>query len=593
MENSDDKKTWHEEIIKMFDFYTQTLNIRLNEKEKSKTVCGAVVSIIIILLFFLLVLYLLIDLTQKKNQFFTSNNLRYEDPPFFNITPDISQSSDNNEPFFFFSLAFYDNSNIDISLEELDKYFYIELQLQYLNTTSKVTKITNVYSMISCESKFYSSLEYFNMLKSFNNSTKTVKFTRKYYCINETLFEVGGDFVSIIYKYFSLKIKKCSNNPSPTKNCENNQNHINSFINKLNIDLVYSYYYIENLILNDIPLKYFTKTEKFKLSQNYYYKKDLYLSYSLIESAENLFLKFYGILSRRFITSQKTLLNYASVSSTYYALYLRSSYDYLYIFRNYKTFFVFISQLGGIWKFLVIIGSVLISKSNLKLMLNRLGNYIFVIISPANLDIIKRKENLDYYKSQGNDNFPNEFITSNNKSDKEAEIYLDIFKYERNKGLEISMNEVVLHNYFSSCLNKKNRNTMKLADQVEMEVVEKLDILKVLIFIKQFNYMKQMTFSKQSFLLGINRNNTLVYSNLKSLINKNKRFTMQISDDPIEMAKKRNEKEKKFLKGIRYYKVKPVLDKKIDYKILNMYKWNKKIISNYFRLKGDAEHYDE
>jgi len=578
-------------FIKVFDFYKNSLYLSLKGTNTSKTFCGGIISIFLIFLFLVILFYLFIDVSNKQNQYYTQSNLRYASAPNFNFTSSIDIYKEQGIPFFFFALSFYTNMQKAISIEEINQYFYFETQLQFIKNATST--ITNKYSVVLCDTNLSDSTGYLYLRSNNSEGSELNKKKILYYCLNETIYNVEGDFVLPIYRFLSIKLKDCKNNPNKNIICNTDKTQITNFIQDFNIDLIYSNYYVKKEILNDIPIEYFTKRNSIKISKILYQKIDYYLSYSEIETEENLFLNFLEKLSGNFINTPKVVKNYATLGSSYLALYFRSNYDYILIQRSYKTFLNLISQLGGIWKIILIIGVSIISKFNLKSMLNILGNSIYSVISRIKKKQVDDDENFSMYKTKGNEAFPNNIIVSNNKSDIEAELYIDIYKYERSRGLNISMKDMILQTYFTCLLKLEKKEIMILQEKIENEILMKLDFIKILMFIKQFKIFKSIIVQKKNFLMRINKMKTIQYKKVQYLIKSIQEEKKNMVVYSEEDEEKRIDREKIFLKGLRYFRNKPVFDKNIDVKIFNMFKWDKKIMGRYLTKNIKIKDHDK
>jgi len=568
------------ELIKNFDMFKTSLNLTLQGKNKSKTFYGAILSIFIITSFFILMIYLFNDLFTKKNQFYTSNKLKFLDPPAFNLTSDILTSKKFSIPFFFFAIKIVDENSEDITYDEFNKYLYVNIQLITMFNQKSADSASIKYNLLPCQKLFNTSINYFNLHSSDKNSIVN---DTSLLCVNSSLIEIQGDFVSKTFKYLSMKFKPCSYNPDKNIACNKDRKSFISFMKRLRINFIISSDYIKTSKIGDIPLEYFTRINSFKILDFMYQKVDYYLSYSFFETKENLVLDFLGKLSDYYITVPKININYASFTSNYLSLYLRSNYDYFYMIRSYKTFFNLISQLGGIWKFLLILGISLISKFNLKSMLNNMGNKLYAVISPLVTQSILLTETLVYYKNKSSDANPHEYLITNNKSDLEADLYIDVYKYERNRGFSVSMNEMIRHNYFTCCLNEDQKKLKSLEEKLENEILMKLDFIKILKFVKQFKILKLIIFGKKRSLIDLKKKQMINYNKIVYFSKKINKFLIKPGKDSenINKSEKRLKREKLFINGLRYYKSKPILDRKIDINIFNKFKWNYEKINFY------------
>jgi len=568
------------ELFKIFDIHQTSLNLTLNGKNKSKTFYGAILSMMIISIFFVLLIYLFNDLNTKKNQYYTSNKLRFLDPPNFNITSDFDMSSNDDISLFFFAFQFEEESGEEIPYNLFLEFLYLDIQLITVVKNDKSKNKNDFYGLTPCESIFNDTMEYFEL--NINNNSLN-KFSNSYYCVNATIIELQGDFISLIFKYLAIKFRPCSYNPNKNITCNKDKKKFLKFIKKLKINFLISTDYIKTSKINDIPLEYFTKVYSFKINEILYQKVDNYLSYSFFSSSENLVLDFLGPLTDYYITVPKIIKNYGEFSNSYLAIYLRSNYEYFYITRSYKTFFNLISQLGGIWKFLLILGVSIISKFNLKSMLNKMGNKLYAVISPSKTYDIQETETLDNYKKKGSELNPHEFLITNNKTELEAELYIDIYKFERNKGLSVSMNEMIGHNYFTCCLNDKQIKIKSLEEKLEKEILIKLDFIKILKFMKEFKILKSIILNRRKILIELNTMQNIDFDNIVKFSKKIKKILEKVNKnlDDINSIRRRLKREKFFINGLRYYKSKPIIDKKIDIKIFNMFKWKFEKILRY------------
>jgi len=580
-----------ENFIKFFDLYSVPIKIYFKNKRRNRSFYGGIFSIFIFFLIFLISLYLLYDLGSKNVSQIIPNKKKFID------NPDIKVSLDYKDflNFFFFAFTFYEGDEI-IDIELFKNYLDLDARLMsYVkippkNDTQEIT--LKSFKLINCNETSYFKDVYENVLSN-NNNRKTTKpipanknntskkknrlnfeeiieinidsilsYFENSFCLEDNNFLVKGEFVSDNFTFFSLKIKNC--NPNNNVFCYN-KNQISNFVKNIRVDVNYIKYYFDEKIINKIPIVYqFDFIEK-QLNSLFYQKVDFYLSKNNYISEENLFLHFFDKINEYFIAFNKFIFNYATISTTYYAFYIRFDKDSTEYKRNYKQFFDVVSQIGGIWKFIFIIFSLIVVPINLKIMYIKIANSIFNTVPPEKLYSLQN-ETYEHYSKLGSFGQINEVISCNNKNIAEAQMSIDIYKYQRHCDIDYSVEQEILQKIscFSKNQNEERIKNLKFMDYLYSRVYEKLDYIKILRFCKNLNFCMKLYLNRKSFLVDYYQiSNDIDYKYISKIIKELNFQKMKSSEKtPIDVL------ENNFVQGMRYIKNKPIIDRNIDRKLL-------------------------
>ncbi len=460
------------------------------------------------------------------------------------------------------SSSYYNtNHNSDKKYNNPDNYIS-NLDFISNNDENENTKKTNYNNNFSNSGKSKRNLENEDKLcEDIPFTDESLKFINNLYCINDDELILKGNFLSPEFIYFSFKLKKF-NNESKFPNYDE---ELEKFIRDLKIDVHYTKIFLNLELINQIPITHSITVNSNKISNILYQKVDLYLSKNHFSSFENIFFKFINVIRSYYVSFNEKVLNYSHLSNTFYSFYLRSDEKYIKYARNYSPGIAFISQVGGMWKFISIIISFIVIRINLKIMAIQIANSIFNVVSPDRM-ISLNNENYDYYLKIGSGGQLNELIKSNNKSTLEARMSIDLYKYQRISGIEYSIKDEFLKK-FNCCFkrNKNNKHNYEFTDLLIIKILKKLDIIKILKFSKNIqNCIKIFLMKKHLLLKNQKMGNIIDYRTIKDLtkfINK-KRYRL-LSKIPIETL------EPIFLKGIRYLKNKPIHNSIIDKKLVD------------------------
>lgn len=625
-ENFSEDKNKISNLIKFFDLYYLTPIFYFNRKKALKTRFGGFCSLILIICYLVFIIVLFCELNSKSDTHVVENSFKEINPPLIDFTLNYKKIDEKKKPLFYFAFKFsLDNKKLDY--ENIKKFIINEFYLTKFTIENGKSEILKILNLIHCSELFHDSYDDLESLKN-------LKVFQELYCIdtNDNIF-VQGDYISENYVYFSAKFKKCqsSKNSEILQNCEKDESLIMSFLKRFSIELFYTdAYFVEN-IHESYPISYNLVSKIVKPTINFYQKFDLYLSLNTYTSKDNI----YSILRNdfnngNFISINNIERNQASPSNSYISFFFRSSNKKKIYNRSYRTFFNFFAQIGGIGKFLMIIGTFLVVPSNKYLMLMKLANNIMTIISPE-FAADFRQETYEAYLAKGTLEYPNPVISANNKSKLESELFIDTFKYEKNSGFNISYNSIfcgIIKKYFKkfyffllfekknksadnkklnfdipkrndekvnneNCNNKEfeieddtkthqidqyeeNMNKKLLEKLLIRKTLDKLDIIKILKFCIEKNSLLKIFNKNQKILFYLNKKVEIQFKNILSILNKNnKKFRNYYNRDFIR-------REIIFLKALRYARNKPIFDHNIDKRLIERFNFNRELIIEYF-----------
>jgi len=591
-------------IIQNLDIYNISPVVYFRKEIKFKTTLGGIVSIIILFFIFFFTIILFIEFNSKKTFFVVNQNKLLSHPPSFNITLKYDQIRENEIPLFFFAFNFrLDSKNIVV--EDIKKF--ISLKFQLINIPN--SNLTINYNLIPCQNLFIDTLEQLIIPD---------KEDKIFHCIDKSFLKnIRGDFLYTPYSYIKMEFLRCSADLA-NKDCEKNQTLIDKFINNFSIEFFYTNTEIKYESNENYPFSSRLLNTEISLSRKLYFKKDIFLEYNDLISKDDIYNPIsYGYQNKKYISVNDIRDHVDSFKNSYLSIYIKASKKKNFTYRSYYNVFNFVSLIGGVNKLLLILGAFLVIKVNNHLLLIQIANYIMTIISKNIIRDLKN-ENYQYYAKKGSADVPNEIITSNDKSTIEAEMFIDTYKYEKNSGLQISASFLIynsLKKVFCNFSKKKNyleknsftknttetiqnltykhseniltkeeiskyekMNTEYLDNLVFNKVIDKLDIIKILKFCKEKKYLSNIIFGKKMLLLDNIKKNIIDYNELIK-INRRNIITKNKFDNKIE---------KKFLKGIRYMRNKPITDRKIDIQLIKMFKFKKRFMHEFFnKIKFD------
>jgi hypothetical protein len=324
----------------------------------------------------------------------------------------------------------------------------------------------------------------------------------------------------------------------------------------------------------DYALKHFN----IEITNLLYQKNEIYLSLDTLTSFDSIFNPFSYSYIKPIIKVSNILKHDQVRSSTYASIFLRSDYDYSQYTRTFKSFMDLLSQIGGIWKVIFMVGGLIMIPLNFKLLTVAISNDLFNMISPDKNNI--EKENYSHFKSLKNSSKTAEKIIEIWGKDRlESEIAIKYFKYERNKGLNFTLKEAICNYFLFCCKSKSIEAKEKLFKVCEEKIIKRLNISAVLNFSKQVNSFKRALLHDKEIMISFSNKNAIQYEKLNTLKKKYLHYLDVNELEPVDLALL---KEKYFISGMRYLKNKITgLDEKIDLNLLEMFNINKEILSSY------------
>jgi hypothetical protein len=263
--------------------------------------------------------------------------------------------------------------------------------------------------------------------------------------------------------------------------------------------------------------------------------------------------------------------------SSYISFFLRSQFSYNIYYRKYKGFVELLSQCGGIWCFLFYLVGIFIYKINSRLIQLNIANKTFNLIDPnkdiskESYKVLKKKDNrVDYYKK---------LVKFNNKSKLECSVSIDYYKYDRIKGIHSNMGDISCSLLCYWCKSDKMQVKNKILKMCYNLVSEDLDVSKIWVFSKQLKLIRRLTLGNLSQIIGGGYKKA-IFS--KKILTIKELVSQEIAQEDQTNLEKALEKEYLFINGIRGLKSKPVIDEKIDTRLLRIFDFNQKFMETYF-----------
>lgn len=608
-------------LLKKIDIFAVPIKLKYLNKTHYKSSYGGFITIILFIILMILSLVLLIDLFEKKNQSIIKSYRAYSSPPLFKVNYDYQNETNNDindSRYFFLAFSVFSLSdNTYLSISEIRKYFYISIT--YTDQTrsgSSFTRENENYDYALCNTLFSINNIYtnINLISQFDN----------YLCVNKNDYTLQGKFSGEKFQYVRIRIYPCSNSNNPYfDQCDNTKT--SEDINNLEVNLIYSDYEFDRdkSGSNNIPISRILKAETVTINSLYSETINYLISIDQIASVEEIFTGtsspniFYPstVYSKEFITTK--------FDDNYVSLYLRSSGNFIYFYRTYTTVVDIVALIGGLFMVVFIIGAIIVIPLNYKAMIMQMSNRLFNMIDPKNEEDINKEETYDNYLNKQKNNEDQPVIKTLNKTKLESEMSINLFKYERNKGVKISIlnffmnslkelfascfrgiKKVCLCAYFKNYGNKgedtnreikirdnylndnqaiqndnnttnseeEGNNISLIFDEAEKRINHLLEAKIVFRFTREIESIKRCIFKEKKFLLELGHRKVIHFENMNSIIEE---MVNQGSNaeyyNPTEMALIKNNK---FIEGLRGMKNKPILHPKFDLNLLSLIQFN-------------------
>jgi hypothetical protein len=424
---------------------------------------------------------------------------------------------------------------------------------------------------------FFKSIYLTNIFKNKNLETSL--------CLNTTDYTVEGQFTSKFYRYMSFKIKDCSTSILASKPTCSNKTESNDAKKNWNVIFYYTDYEINPTINNDSPVYYVINSFNVDLTSLIYQKFDIYLGVNVLQSFDNIYNTFIGSNNEEIIGINKIVKHHSNPNKSLVAFYLRSDFNYILYVRTYKTFIDYLSQVGGIWKVVYLIGAFIIVPINAKLLRVAISNDVFNLIHPNRTEKVE-KETYEYLAKRATSQNPNKIIEAYGKNPLESKMAINYYKYERHKGMSFTVKEAFYDAFFMCCKTKSMITEEKIFLEAENRLYKLLNMSVILNFSKQYQIMKKVLLGHKSSMIEFSHKYTIHMNKLETIKRMYNKYLEYREFHPVDLALI---KENHFISGLRGLKNKlGGLHEKIDVNLIAQFKFEKKQMGRYFIAHLDA-----
>jgi hypothetical protein len=275
----------------------------------------------------------------------------------------------------------------------------------------------------------------------------------------------------------------------------------------------------------------------------------------------------------------KIVKHHSNPGKSFVAFFLRSGSDYRVYVRTYKTFIDYLSQIGGIWKVIYLVGAFLVIPINTKLLSVAISNDLFNLIHPKRTERVE-KENYEFMAKRSTTQNPNKVIEAYGKNPLECKIAINYYKYERHKGMRFTVKEAFYDVFFMCCKTKNMLQEEKVFLEGEKRLYNRLNISVILNFSKQYHIMKRALLGSRSSMIEFSHKYAIHYNKIENLNRKYHKYIEYKDFHPVDLALI---KEKYFISGMRGMKNKVGgLNQKTDLNLINLFNFDKKQMGRYF-----------
>jgi hypothetical protein len=566
-------KSAMESFLTYFDQFGKPAQMQYQLRTNFQTILGGLLSFIIYFIYVAIICYLYADLEAKNNYIVTTYNNNNPDPPIFEFSSDQTNITPENldRGYFFYAFKIYDElTSVSVSKTDFDKVFYLEALDLILNKTNGVTTTLGQYELIPCEDMYPDN----NYTQIFQN-----KILESALCLNSTLNTVQGDFVSNFYRFMSFKIKDCSGSVLTSKPKCANATQIAYSKKNWNIIFLYSDYKLGPTKIKESPIYYVISKMSLDIASLIYQKYDVYLGYNKLISYDNLYNTFSETTQQTIISVNQIVKHEATPGKSYIALYLRSDYDYVIYERRFKSFMDLLSQIGGIWKVVFLIGAFIMVPLNAKLLNVAISNDLYNLIPPEKTKKVE-SQNYKYLSTKSTRANPNKIIVAYGKNPLESKMAINYYKYERNTGMRFDVKEAFFSIFLMCCKTDSIKSKEKIFLDSENRIYERLNISTILNFSKQMQLMKRALVGNKQTMVEYSHKYTIFWSKLDMLKKKFEKYEECKDYHPVDLALI---KEKYFISGIRAMKNKlGGLQEKVDVNLIELFDFNKVHLAKYF-----------
>ena len=560
-------------IMSWFDAYAYPFQIKFQFRTLYQSFFGGIVSLFFYILLLFCIICLFIYFLNKDFPKIINVNLKYEIPPTITISSDNSsilyEKKIENKGFFFFGLAFYnktESSFFDYYESELMDYININAYYKIKTSNGDEEKKCELIQFNEELKDNYSNIiekddGIFNHLYIFNISNN---------------LELSGNYFSKIFKYFQIRFVSISNNAEK----------LNEELNDVSIYIVYSTYSINyDTTGKKSPIKYYLQTYYVEFLKDFHISFDFYISSDLFESKENQWAYWSKTKKQNCyrisdLQRQYSLIPSGDNNKRLLTLNFRSGYYYQKTYRQYMDFFTFLSDIGGIWKVLIFIGSLIVFPINSSLMNVAISNKMFNMILPENnKDVLKTYE--DYNKiSEIRGKTPEIFQSINPVLQK---ICVDYYKFERNKGMNFSLKEALSKMFCCFCKIGYIEEKDKIFLMSNDEIKKRLEIKSSFKFIRKLRLIKNLKLGDECVLLGYYYKRNIYFEILRLIKNEYKALELKEKMNAISLA---FQKQIFLVQGFNTLRNQGDLNKQ-DLLTIKLFNINKELLYDFFILYQD------
>lgn len=550
--------------LSLFDVYSTPFKIQFLYRTSFQTNFGGLVSLILYIILAACFIFLYILLHKKEEQRINSFDLRYNIPAQFELNihrEQMEYSKKGSYSAFFFPACYVVQNGKALTLEEVESNF----NLAFVYKKRGKDRATINLTIKNCEEVFP------NISNIFKNNK-----LQKSFCldVNET-YQIQGESLTrneINFNYLSINLQK--KNESSEASTDN-----------LQFFLLYSDYSINNKLHDQSPLVPSMKQLPIDILPGFEISYDVYLSLDEFQSQDNL----YAHWAERYIQRiarvnrlSKRVMPFKDEDGerNYISIVMRSDWYYIRYIRNYKTFFEFIYQIGGLWKVLVFIGGLLVVGINQSLMNVSISNQFFNVINPVNEKNVLLPYG-DYIKEEDNNRKTPPIFLSLNPILKQ--ISFEYYRFERNRGMDFSIKEALSKLFCCCCKIKIIEQKDQIFNESGKEIEKVLDTTSVTRFAQEANQINELLLKKVKVMLNYMCRKNLNYDTLYQIKQSLIQHKILNSATPIALT---YYKQEYFIKGFITIKNQGDLTKE-DLLLIREMHLNETLVRKFFLMYDD------
>jgi hypothetical protein len=382
--------------------------------------------------------------------------------------------------------------------------------------------------------------------------------------------ELSGDYINNPFKFVQIRVL-----------LNNESNVIKNKLENVMIYIFHSTYSINyNITGKNSPIKYNLQSFSVKFLMDFHINVDIFISSDLFESKENQWAYWSKTKKQNCYRISESKRQYSSYDNKLISLNFRSGYYYHKTYRQYMDFFTFLSDIGGIWKVLIFIGSLIVFPINSSLMNVAISNKMFNMILPENnKDVLKTYD--DYNKiSELRGKTPEIFQSINPVLQK---ICVDYYKYERNKGMDFSLKEALSKMFCCFCKIGHIEEKEKIFLKSDNEINKRMEIKSSFKFIRKLRFIKQLKLGDECVLLSFYYKKNILFENLRAIKNEYRALKLKEQMNALSLA---FQKQIFLVKGFNTLRNQGDLNKQ-DLLTIKLFDVDRELINDFFILYQD------